>query len=98
LSGANPKNLLLAIGAAAAIAQTGIGSGDQAIAYVVFALIATVGVAAPVVMFFALGDRSHRILAGLRDWMGQHNAVIMAVICLIIGAKLIGDAIGGFSS
>lgn len=24
-------------------------------------------------------------------------AVIMAVICLIIGAKLIGDAIGGFS-
>jgi threonine/homoserine/homoserine lactone efflux protein len=98
LSGANPKNLLLAIGAAAAIAQTGIGSGDQAIAYVVFALIATVGVATPVVMFFALGDRSKRILGGLRDWMGQHNAVIMAVICLIIGAKLIGDAIGGFSS
>ena len=98
LSGANPKNLLLAIGAAAAIAQTGIGSGDQAIAYVVFALIATLGVAAPVVMFLALGDRSQRILAGLRDWMGQHNAVIMAVICLIIGAKLIGDAIGGFSS
>ena len=98
LSGANPKNLLLAIGAAATIAQTGIGSGDQAIAYVVFALIATLGVAAPVVMFFALGDRSQRILAGLRDWMGQHNAVIMAVICLIIGAKLIGDAIGGFSS
>ena len=98
LSGANPKNLLLAIGAAAAIAQTGIGSGDQAIAYVVFALVATVGVAAPVVMFVALGDRSQRILAGLRDWMGQHNAVIMAVICLILGAKLIGDAIGGFSS
>jgi hypothetical protein len=49
-------------------------------------------------MVFALGDRSQRILAGLRDWMGQHNAVIMAVICLIIGAKLIGDAIGGFSS
>jgi threonine/homoserine/homoserine lactone efflux protein len=98
LSGANPKNLLLAIGAAAAIAQTGIGSGDQAIAYVVFALVATVGVATPVVMFFALGDRSQRILGGLRDWMGQHNAVIMAVICLIIGAKLIGDAIGGFSS
>ena len=85
LSGANPKNTLLAIGAAAAIAQTGIGSGDQAIAYVVFALIATLGVAAPVVMFFALGDRSHQILVGLRDWMGQYNAVIMAVLCLVIG-------------
>jgi hypothetical protein len=38
LSGANPKNLLLAVGGAAAIAQTGISGGDQAIAYVVFAL------------------------------------------------------------
>lgn len=38
-----------------------------ALSPVVFALIATLGVAAPVVMFFALGDRSHRILAGLRD-------------------------------
>jgi len=44
LSSANPKNLLLAVGAAAAIARTGIGSGEQAVAYVVFALIATVGV------------------------------------------------------
>jgi len=29
--------------------------------------------------------------------MGQHSAVIMAVLCLIIGIKLIGDAISGFS-
>jgi hypothetical protein len=97
LSGANPKNTLLAIGAAAAIAQTGIGAADQAIAYVVFAVIATLGVAAPVVMFYALGDRSGQILANLRDWMAQHNAAIMAVPCLVIGVKLIGDAISGFS-
>jgi hypothetical protein len=33
LAAANPKNLLLAIGGAAAIAQTGISGGRQAIAY-----------------------------------------------------------------
>ena len=44
LSGANPKNLLLAVGGAAAIAQTGILSGQQAIAYLIFALIGTPGV------------------------------------------------------
>jgi hypothetical protein len=44
-----------------------------------------------------LGARSEKILAGLKDWMGQHNAVIMSVLCLIIGAKLIGDAIGGLA-
>jgi hypothetical protein len=35
--------------------------------------------------------------AAIGQILPQHNAVIMTVICLIIGAKLIGDAIGGFS-
>lgn len=98
LSGANPKNLLLAVGAAATIAQTGIPGGEQAIAYAVFALIGTIGVAAPVVIYFALGDRSGPLLDRLKTWMAAHNAVIMAVLCLVIGAKLIGDAIAGFSA
>ena len=36
LSGVNPKNLLLTVGAAAAIAQTGVDTGEQAIALAVF--------------------------------------------------------------
>jgi hypothetical protein len=95
LAGANPKNALLAVGAAAAIAQTGIPGGEQALAYAVFALVGTVGVAAPVVIYFGLGDRSGAILARLKTWMGRNNAVIIAVLCLVIGAKLIGDAIAG---
>jgi Sap, sulfolipid-1-addressing protein len=97
LSGANPKNLLLAVGGAAAIAGTGIPGGQQAIAYLIFAVIGTLGVGTPVVIYFAMGDRSEKLLAGLKDWMSAHNAVIMSVLCLIIGAKLIGDAISGLS-
>ena len=93
LSGVNPKNLLLGVGGAASIAQTAIPGGQQALAYLVFALVGTLGVATPVIIFFALGERSEKLLAGLKDWMSQHNAVIMTVLCLIIGAKLIGDAI-----
>jgi hypothetical protein len=29
--------------------------------------------------------------------MGRNNATIMAVLLLLIGAKLVGDAIAGFS-
>ena len=29
--------------------------------------------------------------------MGQHNSVIMSVLCLVIGFKLIGDAITGLT-
>jgi Kef-type K+ transport system membrane component KefB len=97
LAGANPKNLLLAVGGAAAIAQTGISGAQQAIAYLIFAVIATIGVGAPVVIYFAMGERSQELLTRLKDWMGEHNAVIMSVLCLIIGAKLIGDAIGALT-
>jgi threonine/homoserine/homoserine lactone efflux protein len=98
LGGVNPKNLLLAVSAGASIAQTGISGGEQAIAYAVFALIGTIGVGTPVVVYFAMGERSAKMLAALKDWMGRHNAVIMSVLCLIIGVKLIGDAIGGLTS
>jgi threonine/homoserine/homoserine lactone efflux protein len=97
LSGANPKNLLLAVAAATTIAKTGISGGEQAVAYAIFALIGTIGVAVPVVIFFALGDRAPALLGRLKDWMAHNNAVIMSVLCLIIGAKLIGDAIAGLS-
>ena len=85
LAGANPKNLLLAAGGAASIAQTGISGTQQVIAYVIFALIGTLGVGIPVGIYFVMGERSARLLAGLKDWMGRHNAVIMSVLCLIIG-------------
>jgi hypothetical protein len=29
--------------------------------------------------------------------MAAHNAVIMSVLCLVIGAKLVGDAIAGLA-
>ncbi|WP_328474827.1 GAP family protein [Actinoplanes sp. NBC_00393] len=93
LSAANPKNLLLAVAGAAAIAQTGIPGGQQAAAYAVFTAIASLGVAAPVVLYLAMGKRSEDLLARLKDWMSAHNAVIMSVLCLVIGAKLVGDAL-----
>jgi hypothetical protein len=98
LAGLNPKNLLLVAAAAAAIAQTGISGGEQAIAYLVFALVGTLGVGTPVGIYFVMGARSEKPLSELKDWMAQNNAVIMAVICLIIGVKLIGDAIGGLTA
>ena len=91
----NPKNLLLVVGAAAAIAQTGAGTGPEVAALAVFAVVASVGVAAPVVLYLALGERSRRTLDGLREWMTANNAAIMATICLVIAAKLIGDGISG---
>jgi threonine/homoserine/homoserine lactone efflux protein len=93
LSGINPKNLLLTLGAGAAIASTGADTADQAVALAVFVLIGTLGPGIPVAIYFALGARATRLLDELKTWMAANNAAIMAVLCLVIGAKLIGDGI-----
>jgi threonine/homoserine/homoserine lactone efflux protein len=97
LSDVNPKNLLITVGAAAGIAQTGIAPGEQAVALAVFVLIGSLGVGTPVVIYFVMGDRASKLLDGMRDWLGAHNAAIMAVLLLVIGAKLIGDGITGLA-
>jgi threonine/homoserine/homoserine lactone efflux protein len=97
LASVNPKNFLMTIGAGAAIAQTGIAAGEQAGTLAIFILIASIGVGAPVVVFFALGDRSVKMLSELKEWMSHNNAAIMAVLLLVIGAKLLCDGITGLS-
>jgi threonine/homoserine/homoserine lactone efflux protein len=98
LSAVNPKNLLLVVAASAAIAQTGISTAGQALALLVFIVIATLGVGTPVAIYYLMGQRATKILAGLHVWMARENAAIMAVICLIIGVKLVGDAISALAS
>ena len=96
LSAANPKNLVLALAAAASIAATDISGSEQFTAYLVFAVIGTLSVAIPVGIYFFMGQRATEILNGMKKWMAHNNAVIMTVLFLVIGAKILGQGIGGF--
>jgi hypothetical protein len=96
LGALNPKNIPLTIAAAASIAATGISNGSQAVVLVVFAVVGTIGVA-PLGIYFATGDRAADLLDGLRHWLAHNNAVIMTVLLVVIGSKIIGDAISGLS-
>ena len=98
LSAANPKNLALTIAAAAAIAEVGVSNGEEAVAMAVFVAIGSVTIIVPLVIYLAVGPKATEILGGIKDWMAANNAAIMTVILLVLGAKLIGDAISGLSS
>lgn len=98
LSALNPKNLLLTAAGAAEIAEAGLSANRQVALLLGFVLVASAGVLTPLVLALALGDRSRELLEGLRGWMARYNAVIMGLLFLLIGAKLIGDAVSGFSS
>ncbi len=98
LSGVNPKNLALTLAAAASIAQAGLSTTDSATAVAVFVIIGSFTVAGPVIFFLFGGDRATKPLASIKDVMGGHNAVIMMVVLLVLGAKLIGSGWAGLST
>jgi threonine/homoserine/homoserine lactone efflux protein len=98
LTALNPKNLVLTVAAATAIAETGVSAGRQAAALIVFAAIGSLGVGIPVVVYLAGGERATQTLDSIKGWMARNDGTIMAVLLVLIGAKLLGDAITGLSA
>ena len=96
LSAVNPKNLLLCLAAGTTIGAAHLPAGQIVVAMVVFTLLAASTIAVPVLGYLAARDRMVAPLDRLRGWLTQHNAAVMAVLLLVIGAALIGKGIGGF--
>lgn len=95
LSGLNPKNLALTAAAAATISQAGLDTTDSAVAVIVFVAIASITVVGAVVFYLVAEEKAKAPLASLKEFMSDHNAVIMVVILVILGAKILGDGFGG---
>lgn len=96
LSALNPKNLLLAAAAGTDIGTADLDTGSIVVVIAVFSLIAASTILVPVVGYLIAADRLKAPLAALRGWLAKENAVIMAVLLLVIGANLIGKGIGAF--
>ena len=93
LAAVKPKNLLLTIGAAVAIAGLGVSATAQAGALAVFVFLGTLAPGIPLALSLLMRDRGAVILAEVRSWMVRENTTIVAVLCVIFAAKLLGDAL-----
>ena len=93
LSGVNPKNLALTVAAAATIAAAGLTTGEEIGAFAVFVAIASVTVAAPVLVYLIMEERVQDGLNSLKGWLIANNNTVMAVLFVVFGAKLLGDGI-----
>ncbi|HEV8459645.1 MAG TPA: hypothetical protein VGQ38_02970 [Gaiellaceae bacterium] len=51
----------------------------------------------PLAIYLAMGNRAEHVLDGLRHWLARNNPVIMTVLLVVIGSKILGDAISGLS-
>lgn len=93
LGGVNPKNVGFGLAAAASIAAAGLDARDLSLTVAVFVAIGSIAVIGMVLVSALGGDRSDAALASVKDFMVLHGNVIMMVLFLVIGAKVIGDAV-----
>lgn len=94
LSGANPKNFVLAAAAATSKVEAGVHGTDLVVAVVVF-VVGSFTVVGAVVVNLVGGRRGESLLDNVRDFMVANSAVIAVFILLILGAKVLGDGLIG---
>ncbi len=95
LSAVNPKNLLMCVAAGTAIGSGELSGGEDVVAVAVYTVLAASTVAVPVLAYAVARDRLRGPLNELKEWLQTHNAAVMSVLLLVIGAVLIGKGIGG---
>ena len=96
LAAANPKNLLLAIAAGVIVGGAGLTVGQMVVVITIFVLLAASTVLVPVFSYLIASARLVGPLDKLRQWLIDNNAVIMAVLLLILGVALIGKGFADF--
>jgi threonine/homoserine/homoserine lactone efflux protein len=98
LSVVNPKNLILAVGAATGLGQLDLETADAVVALAVFVVLASLSIAFAVAYDAFGGDRARGNLDDLKAWMTEHDSAVMAVLFLVFGVVLISKGIGLLSA
>jgi hypothetical protein len=93
----SPKNLVFVVTAAAVIGQAGLEPVQATFAMALFALIAGSSIVAPIYVSIVQGAEAQATLGEWENWLIANSSAIMAVLCLIMGASLLGKGISGLT-
>jgi hypothetical protein len=93
LAAVNPKNLVLTLGAAAGLAQSGVTTSEAVVSIAVFVVIASLTIAGPVLYALVGGAKARASLDGAKGWLTVHNAAVMTVLFLVFGVDLIAKGL-----
>jgi hypothetical protein len=88
-----PKNLVLGAAAAAAIAEAALTPGLSIALLLMFALLASASVAAPLLVAVGAGPDADAMLERWKAWLEANNAVLVAGVLLVLGSVLVGQGI-----
>lgn len=89
LAGANPKNLAMAIAAGAEIAVIAERPSQTVAGLLGFVLVGSIGVATPVLVQSALGERATAPLERGRAWLVRHSTALSVGVLGVLGVALL---------
>ena len=93
LAGVNPKNLLLAAGAGAAVAGLALPTTQAVVSLALFVIVASLTIAVPVIYYLVGGAAARTRLDAVKEWLAVHNDAVMTVLFLVLGVNLISKGI-----
>jgi hypothetical protein len=88
----NPKNVPLLISAAVDYAQASLSTVQLAMVVTAFAAGGSLLIFLPIVVVHLARKSSAKLFGKLRPWLVAHNAIVLAVICFIAAAAMLGRA------
>jgi len=89
----NPKNAVLVVAGALAIASATYAPAAQIGALLVFTAIASLGVSAPLFLWLIIGERAIGPLDRLKSFFARHHVVLLAAVLAVIGIVLVLQAL-----
>lgn len=93
LSAINLKELAFGVGAGLIAGGAGLSVGATLATVLIYVALACLSVVIPVAAFVFAGARAEPPLRRARTWLIDNNAVVIAVVLLVIGAILIGNGL-----
>lgn len=93
LSTFNPKNLLLTFAGAAYIDASMATPSQQAIALIIYAVVASLSIIIPTIAYTLYTERVAVVLVNWKVWLIRNNAMLIAVLLVIFGSLIIGNGL-----
>ncbi len=94
LGAVNPKNIAVGLAAAVAISTTDLSTGATAASVAIYALVASLGVAIPLIVRLVMGEDAAKTLQAWKTWLLLHNDAVMGVLLVVIGVAIAGKGLG----
>jgi Sap, sulfolipid-1-addressing protein len=88
-------NYVLVVAAVTNVLELGVSKGAEAAIVVAWVAVASLGVAAPLVVVLARGDQAPATLASWRAWMTEHGSAVLIVVFGVVGLALVVKGLVG---